>query len=415
MGRPAHRCRPPRLAARLSTQNGQDRPDRARRRPVRAHLLGLDPSRRGNLPPLRGGGRARAAHFGHVRYVVPVRSLRIWEDDPRLPAVDQEVLEVVPTAPFAGIADYLVRSPYLTLRNWRADQPRSRRFGPRLAALAGLQRADRAARGKAPGSAALRLGGGQRRRRGARPDQAAGPGSRRARGRRRVRRGGPFGGAQRTGRRRSAVSCSTASSTPTTWSLSRRPGPPPDGPPWTIAWAGRMAGEKGLPVLFEALDLLLKDGVDAQLLMIGDGPERAVVETARRTLPAGRVRLAGYVGDFDEYLASAAQRPRARPPVRRRGRAQGRRRGDGGRRAGRGHAGRWRGRDPRTRRTRPSSCRLPMGQPWPMSIHTLLENADQRAALSERGLVLGGRPHRRACKQSAWSAGCAPHFPDLRW
>ena len=62
---------------------------------------------------------ARSGHFGHVRYVVPVRSLRIWEDDPRLPAVDQDVLEVVPTAPFGGIADYLVRSPYLTMRNWR--------------------------------------------------------------------------------------------------------------------------------------------------------------------------------------------------------------------------------------------------------------------------------------------------------
>jgi len=61
---------------------------------------------------------ARTGHFGRVRYLVPVRSLRIWEDDPRLPAVDQDVLEVVPTAPFGGSLDYLMRSPYLTVRNW---------------------------------------------------------------------------------------------------------------------------------------------------------------------------------------------------------------------------------------------------------------------------------------------------------
>ena len=62
---------------------------------------------------------ARTGAFEHVRYVVPVRNLRIWELEPALDPVDESVLEVVPTAFFSGIADYLLRGGYLTARNSR--------------------------------------------------------------------------------------------------------------------------------------------------------------------------------------------------------------------------------------------------------------------------------------------------------
>ncbi len=78
--------------------------------------------------------------------------------------------------------------------------------------------------------------------------------------------------------------------------------PAGEGPPWRIAWAGRMAGEKGLPVLVEAIQLLLQSGCDVTLTLIGDGPERPNVERAVAQLPPGHVRFAGYVGERREFL-----------------------------------------------------------------------------------------------------------------
>jgi glycosyltransferase involved in cell wall biosynthesis len=83
---------------------------------------------------------------------------------------------------------------------------------------------------------------------------------------------------------------------------SRASGPPPEGPPWTIAWAGRMGAEKGLLELLYAFEHLINQGLDARLVLIGDGPERAFVEERSKSLPAGRVHFAGYVGDPDGYL-----------------------------------------------------------------------------------------------------------------
>ncbi len=79
-------------------------------------------------------------------------------------------------------------------------------------------------------------------------------------------------------------------------------GPPAEGPPWRLAWAGRMAPEKGLGTLFEAAHLLLAGGTDFELLMIGDGTQRERVEHMAASLPPGCVRMVGYVGDPDAYL-----------------------------------------------------------------------------------------------------------------
>lgn len=45
-----------------------------------------------------------------------------------------------------------------------------------------------------------------------------------------------------------------------------------------FAYVGRFVSEKGLPLLIEAAQILDRDGVSFQLLMIGDGPERAALE-----------------------------------------------------------------------------------------------------------------------------------------
>ncbi len=244
---------------------------------------------------------ARGGEFSHVRYVVPVRSLRIWEEDPRLPAVDQSAVEVVPTAPFGGIFDYLLRSPYLTLRNWRPINDavaKSDLVWLRLPAsnapiaLLAARRLKVAHFGWVAGS----VGDVARAQRRPLPTRLAA----RAVGRmydevaRSTERGGPVvnldGELFNSVIRMSDVE------------LSRAALPRVDGPPWTIAWAGRMAGEKGLPVLFEAFELLLRHGLDARLLLVGDGPERSRVEELAARLPTGRVRLTGFIGDFGEYL-----------------------------------------------------------------------------------------------------------------
>jgi glycosyltransferase involved in cell wall biosynthesis len=60
-------------------------------------------------------------------------------------------------------------------------------------------------------------------------------------------------------------------------------------------YAGRLAAEKGLPVLFESLKLLAQQGHDYELTLIGDGDERkSLEELARRMGIADRLVFAGF-------------------------------------------------------------------------------------------------------------------------
>ncbi len=73
---------------------------------------------------------------------------------------------------------------------------------------------------------------------------------------------------------------------------------------FTIVSIGRLSKEKGHEYLLQALSLLLTKGVDARLLIIGEGHERFHLEEIVRRLDlATRVMLPGYRQDAWRYLA----------------------------------------------------------------------------------------------------------------
>lgn len=76
-----------------------------------------------------------------------------------------------------------------------------------------------------------------------------------------------------------------------------------DAPPPTAAahlvFVGRLAGVKGVPVLFEAVQRLIADHPAVRLTLVGDGPERAGLQARAR-----RMGLGGHV-DFVGYRAQA--------------------------------------------------------------------------------------------------------------
>jgi len=62
-----------------------------------------------------------------------------------------------------------------------------------------------------------------------------------------------------------------------------------------LTFVGRLAGVKGVPVLFDAMERLGKTHPALHLTLIGDGPERAALEgRARAAGLAGRIAFAGY-------------------------------------------------------------------------------------------------------------------------
>jgi colanic acid/amylovoran biosynthesis glycosyltransferase len=72
-----------------------------------------------------------------------------------------------------------------------------------------------------------------------------------------------------------------------------------------LLYAGRLAAEKGLPVLFEGLRMLSERGYDFQLTLVGDGADRASLEELARKLGiAERLKFTGYVNQegVREYL-----------------------------------------------------------------------------------------------------------------
>ena len=247
----------------------------------------------------------RVGPFRPARYLVPVRALGPSDPPPRLPPLDARFLAVEPTVPFGGIADYVRRAPRLVASNW----PTFRRAisgadlvwikapasNAPLAALA-------AARSKTPRFAYVA---------GSARDVVASQ-----------RRGGVEGVAaslaaalydgftawlERSGpavRLDADLFTSVVDEREVALTLVTPARARARGDTLTIAWAGRMAGEKGLPDLVDAVALLASRDLPVELLLVGDGPTRPAVEArvAQRRLD-GRVRFAGYVGDPGRYFA----------------------------------------------------------------------------------------------------------------
>lgn len=245
---------------------------------------------------------ARTGQFEDVRYIVPVRHLRIWEVEPALDPVDESLLEIVPTSFFSGIADYLVRAAYLAPRNW----------GPIERAIA---EADLLWL-RLPASNALLALAATRRHRVPYFVWLAGSAAGVARAQHRP---WPLGWAARAvGGAYDAVGALAARSGPLITldadlfasvvsqaevEQTRAMAAPMRGSsPWRVVWAGRMAGGKGLPELVEAIQLLVDGGSDVTLVLIGDGPSRPSIERLLARLPAERVEDYGYVGDRDAYM-----------------------------------------------------------------------------------------------------------------
>ncbi len=73
-----------------------------------------------------------------------------------------------------------------------------------------------------------------------------------------------------------------------------------------IAFVGRLAQEKGLETLLEAMRALAKRGKGPKLIIAGDGPKRPMVERFIAREPVGeRIRLLGYVEDVRGPLSAA--------------------------------------------------------------------------------------------------------------
>ena len=78
--------------------------------------------------------------------------------------------------------------------------------------------------------------------------------------------------------------------------------------PLRLAYLGRLVSEKGLPVLFRAVQHLEEEGVAFQLTVMGDGPERSSLETlANEMLISHRVTFAGEMHrqEVDKALRNA--------------------------------------------------------------------------------------------------------------
>jgi hypothetical protein len=249
---------------------------------------------------------ARNASFGRTRYIVPVRALSPGEQQPVLPPVDESVLEIVPTTSFSGIADYLVRAPLMSYRNWgrlSAALADADLLWLRLPASNGLLALTVARRLRVPHFGWLAGSVSEVAAAQARPAplrwaaQAVGAGYDAVGNL--AARGGPM--VKLDGEMFASV-VSAVDVAATAASQER-----PVGEPWKLMWAGRLAAEKGVEDLIAALRILLDGGHDVTLTLIGDGPARPAIEKAAAALPAGRVRLTGQIGDRSAYLSVLRQ------------------------------------------------------------------------------------------------------------
>jgi glycosyltransferase involved in cell wall biosynthesis len=84
--------------------------------------------------------------------------------------------------------------------------------------------------------------------------------------------------------------------------LRRLFGVPPDS--FVVGWIGRMTGIKHLPDALAAFALLRERGVDAKLCLVGDGPDRELVEQRAHELGIARhILFVGYQQDVAPYYA----------------------------------------------------------------------------------------------------------------
>lgn len=80
----------------------------------------------------------------------------------------------------------------------------------------------------------------------------------------------------------------------------------PAAAPWTLKTVGRFVPKKGFAALLDAFATLCASGLEAQLVIGGDGPEAASLKARSRTLGVGpRVTWAGWVDDVADFLADA--------------------------------------------------------------------------------------------------------------
>ena len=246
-------------------------------------------------------GVARSGQFRRVRYIVPVRPLQTGEVEPAVDPVDQKVLEIVPTTFFAGIADYLLRAGYVAARNWPVIDravAESDLVWLRLPASNALLALAAARRHRVPyfgwvaGSVQQVAAAQQRwppaaivaRAVGAAYDAVTNLAG----------RNGPLITLD------AELFASVVTDTDITETRAMVQ-PAPNGPA-RLVWAGRMAGEKGLAELVAAVSLLLRQGADVALVLIGDGPARPAVQRLLRSVPADRVEYHGHVGDRLRYM-----------------------------------------------------------------------------------------------------------------
>ena len=83
--------------------------------------------------------------------------------------------------------------------------------------------------------------------------------------------------------------------------LRRQFGIPPER--FVVGWIGRMTGIKRVPDVLAAFAELVRSGVDAELVLVGDGPERDQLEARARELGiARRTLFLGYQRDIAPYF-----------------------------------------------------------------------------------------------------------------
>jgi glycosyltransferase involved in cell wall biosynthesis len=248
----------------------------------------------------------RNGPFAPADYLVPVAELGADEPPPGLDAVDERCLRVVATRPFRGIADYMAHAPVMAASNW----PLVRRTVG-TADLVWI---------KAPASNAALVGLACRRARVPRFTWVAGSVRDVARSQARTGLSGAaarvagvvYDGTTRLLERTGPsirldeeffTSVVTPADIERTRSMPVDPVAPTDERPLRIAWAGRIAAEKGLDDLLAAVKSLEADGMPVRLSIIGDGPVRAVLEEqAAASGLDGRVRWHGYLADRSAYL-----------------------------------------------------------------------------------------------------------------